>query len=224
MTSPLDYAHDHAQEFRQQLYDLIRIPSVSTDPAHKADVQKAAEWVANELKRVGANNVEIIPTAGHPVVYADWLGAGASAPTILIYGHYDVQPADKAADGWTSEPFEPVERDGQIVARGSSDDKGQMFIHIKVLESYLATEGKLPVNLKFMYEGEEEVASPHLKPFIRANKERLKADVCVISDGGRFEKTRPEHRLLGTRHDLHAVERVGANTGFAQRRFRRDGA
>ena len=191
MATPLEYAHDHAQEFRQQLYELIRIPSVSTDPAHKGDVQKAAEWVASELKRVGAQHVEIIPTAGHPVVYADWLGAGADAPTILIYGHYDVQPADKIADGWTSEPFEPVERDGQIVARGSSDDKGQMFIHIKVLESYLATEGKLPVNIKFMYEGEEEVASPNLKPFIRANKERLKADVCVISDGGRFEKTRP---------------------------------
>ena len=154
-------------------------------------MSKAAEWVAAELRRVGANHVEIIPTEGHPVVYADWLGAGDSAPTLLIYGHYDVQPADKVADGWTSEPFEPVERDGMIYARGSSDDKGQMFIHIKVLESYLATEGKLPVNLKFMYEGEEEVASPHLKPFIRANKERLKADVCVISDGGRFEKTRP---------------------------------
>jgi acetylornithine deacetylase/succinyl-diaminopimelate desuccinylase-like protein len=191
VTTPLDYAHDHAHEFRQQLYDLIRIPSVSTDPAHKADVQKAAEWVANELRRVGANNVEIIPTAGHPVVYADWLGAGTGAPTILIYGHYDVQPADKVADGWTTEQFEPFERDGQIVARGSSDDKGQMFIHIKVLESYLATEGKLPVNIKFMYEGEEEVASPNLKPFIRANKDRLKADVCVISDGGRFEKSRP---------------------------------
>ena len=144
MTSPLEYAHDHAEEFRQQLYDLIRIPSVSTDPAHKGDVQKAAEWVAEELKRVGANNVEIIPTEGHPVVYADWLGAGEGAPTILIYGHYDVQPADKVADGWTSEPFEPVERDGQIFARGASDDKGQMFIHIKVLELYLATKANSP--------------------------------------------------------------------------------
>ncbi len=190
MTSPRDYARDHAQQFREQLYDLIRIPSVSTDPAHKGDVRRAAQWIASELKRIGANNVELLETGGHPVVYADWLGAGADAPTVLIYGHYDVQPA-ALEDGWTSEPFEPVERDGVIYARGSSDDKGQMFIHVKTLESYLSTEGKAPVNLKFMLEGEEEIGSFNLPNFIRANKERYQADVCVISDSGMRDIKQP---------------------------------
>ena len=121
--------------------------------------------------------------AGIRLVYGDWLGA-EGAPTVLVYGHYDVQPAEKAADGWSSEPFEPVERDGLIYARGSSDDKGQMFIHIKALESYLATEGKAPVNVKFMIEGEEEIGSVNLTNFIRANAARFTADVCLISDTG----------------------------------------
>ncbi len=183
MTTPRDYAREQAQAFDQQLFDLIRIPSVSTEPERKGDVRRAAEWIAADLRRIGANNVELLETGGHPVVYGDWLGAGADAPTVLVYGHYDVQPATMA-DGWTSDPFEPVVRDGMIYARGSSDDKGQMFIHIKALESYLATEGKAPVNLKFMIEGEEEVGSIHLGEFIRANQERYKADVCLISDTG----------------------------------------
>lgn len=183
MTSPREYAGEHAHEFRQQLYDLIRIPSISTEPERKGDVRRAAQWIADELTRIGANSVEILETGGHPVVYGDWLGAGADAPTVLIYGHYDVQPAS-IEDGWSSEPFEPVERDGMVYARGSSDDKGQMFIHVKTLESYLATEGKVPVNVKFMLEGEEEIGSFHLSDFIKANKERFKADVCVISDSG----------------------------------------
>ncbi len=183
MTSPVEYAHGHAQQFDQQLFDLIRIPSISTEPEHKSDVRKAAQWIAAELTRIGANHVEILETGGHPVVYGDWLGAGANAPTVLVYGHYDVQPATMA-DGWTSEPFDPVVRDGMIYARGASDDKGQMFIHIKTLESYRATEGKAPVNVKFMLEGEEEIGSIHLASFIRANQERFKADVCLISDTG----------------------------------------
>ncbi|MEP7291866.1 MAG: M20/M25/M40 family metallo-hydrolase, partial [Chloroflexota bacterium] len=183
MTTPREYAQEHAEVFNQQLYELIRIPSVSTEPERKADVRRAAEWVASEMRRVGAQNVEVMETAGHPVVYGDWLGAGADAPTVLIYGHYDVQPASMS-DGWTSEPFEPVVRNGLVYARGASDDKGQMFIHIKVLESFLATEGKAPVNLKFMFEGEEEIGSLNLGKFIQANKERFSADICVISDGG----------------------------------------
>ncbi len=215
MTTPLEYAHANAERFRQQLFELIHIPSVSTEPERKGDVRRAAEWIATEMTRIGANHVEVLDTGGHPVVYGDWLGAGADAPTVLVYGHYDVQPATMA-DGWTSEPFEPVVRDGVIYARGSSDDKGQMFIHIKALESYLATEGKAPVNLKFLYEGEEEISSIHLKEFIRANQERFKADMCVISDGGRFEKERPnidysvrgmtymQLDVWGPKQDLHS--------------------
>ncbi|MEP7292929.1 MAG: dipeptidase [Chloroflexota bacterium] len=190
MATAREYAEEHAEHFREQLYDLIRIPSISTDPQHRDDVRRAAEWIANELREIGANHVELMETGGHPVVYSDWLGAGANAPTVLIYGHYDVQPATMA-DGWTSEPFEPMERDGKIYARGSSDDKGQMFIHIKALESYLATEGKAPVNVKFMIEGEEEIGSFNLPEFIRANKERFKADVCVISDTGMRDINQP---------------------------------
>lgn len=190
MTSARDYARDHAQDFRQQLYELIRIPSISTEPERRDDVRRAAQWIANELKQIGANHVELLETGGHPVVYGDWLGAGEGAPTVLIYGHYDVQPASMA-DGWSSEPFEPVERDGYIYARGSSDDKGQMFIHIKALEAYLATDGAAPVNVKYMIEGEEEVGSANLPAFIRANAERFKADVCVISDTGMRDINQP---------------------------------
>ncbi len=190
MTSARDYARDHAQDFRQQLFELIRIPSISTEPDRSADVRRAAEWIADEMRQIGINHVELMETGGHPVVYGDWLGAGADAPTVLFYGHYDVQPASMA-DGWSSEPFEPVERDGMIYARGSSDDKGQMFIHIKSLESYLATEGKAPVNVKYMIEGEEEVGSLHLPDFIRANAARFKADVCVISDTGMRDINQP---------------------------------
>ncbi len=141
MTSPRDYAHDQAQSFRQQLYDLLRIPSISTDSEHKGDVRRAAEWIAADMRRIGVQHVELLETGGHPVVYGDWLGAGADAPTVLIYGHYDVQPAVKE-DGWSSEPFEPEERDGLIYARGSSDDKGQMFIHLKSVESVSGDRGQ----------------------------------------------------------------------------------
>lgn len=215
MTSPREYAQQRADEFRQQLYELIRIPSISTEPERAGDVRKAGEWIAAELRRIGANNVELLETGGHPVVYGDWLNAGADAPTVLVYGHYDVQPASME-DGWTSEPFEPVERDGKIYARGSSDDKGQMYIHIKALESYLATEGKAPVNLKFMIEGEEEVGSFHLPEFIRNNKERFAADVAVISDTGMRDINQPaityglrgltymQLDVWGPKNDLHS--------------------
>jgi acetylornithine deacetylase/succinyl-diaminopimelate desuccinylase-like protein len=178
-------------------------------------VRHTAEWIATELRRVGATNVELLETGGHPVVYGDWLGAGTDAPTLLVYGHYDVQPA-AMEDGWTSEPFEPVERNGKIYARGSSDDKGQMFIHIKALEAYLATDGKAPVNLKFMLEGEEEIGSFHLPDFIRANKERFAADVCVISDTGMRDIHQPaityglrgltymQLNVWGPKTDLHS--------------------
>jgi len=183
MTTPYEYAHTNAERFRQELNTFLRIPSVSTDPEHEGDVRAAANWLAQNMRDVGVDNVEVMPTAGHPVVYGDWLKAGADKPTVLVYGHYDVQPAEMA-DGWTSDPFEPVMRDGLVYARGSSDDKGQMFTHVKSFESVMKTEGKLPVNIKFLFEGEEEIGSRHLYQFVAQHRDKLKADVCVLSDSG----------------------------------------
>ncbi len=160
---------------------MLRIPSLSGDPAHAGDVRRMAEWLAEHLRGLAVQNVQILPTAGHPVVYGEWLEAGPDKPTVLVYGHYDVVPAEMA-DGWVSDPFEPLEKDGKIYARGVTDAKGQLFIHVKALESYLETSGAAPVNVKFFLEGEEEVASPNLRPFLEAHLDLLAADVCVISD------------------------------------------
>jgi acetylornithine deacetylase/succinyl-diaminopimelate desuccinylase-like protein len=146
-------------------------------------MQRTAEWIAQEFQRIGAIHVEVLPTGGHPVVFAEYTGTGNNAKTVLIYGHYDVQPAS-LADGWHSEPFEPTVRNGIVYARGASDDKGQFFIHLKALEAYLKTGNAAPVNLKFLIEGEEEIGSPNLNRFIQANRSLLRADVCVISDTG----------------------------------------
>jgi acetylornithine deacetylase/succinyl-diaminopimelate desuccinylase-like protein len=220
MSTAQDYARANADVFRDQLKDFLRIPSISTDPEMVAEMRRAAEWVAADLRRIGLHNVELCATPGHPVVYGDWLEAGDDALTILIYGHYDVQPAT-LEDGWSSDPFEPVERDGQIYARGSSDDKGQMFAQIKALEALLATEGKLPVNLKVMFEGEEEIGSKHLGAFVKAQAERLRADVCVISDTALYAPGQPgiihslrgmtymEIHVTGPKTDLHSGQYGG---------------
>ena len=184
------YARAHQDGFREQLLDLIRIPSVSTDAARKPDIQRAAEFLRDDLLAAGVDRAEILPTAGHPVVYAEWLQAGPDAKTLLVYGHYDVQPAEMA-DGWTSDPFVPVIRDGVIYARGASDDKGQAFIHAKVVESYLQGAGGAPLNLKVLLEGEEEIGSKNLTAFIQANRELLKADAVVISDTGMTDPDQP---------------------------------
>lgn len=180
MQAAFDYAAEHFEEFKQQLIDWLRIPSVSTDPAFNADIRKAAEWLAADMQRIGLDNVAIMPTAGHPVVYADYLKAGANAPTILVYGHYDVQPA-VMEDGWDTDPFIPRIEGDFIVARGATDDKGQVMIQMKALEALLAT-GTCPVNLKYLIEGEEESGSANLTAFIEANKDLLQADICMISD------------------------------------------
>ncbi|GAB4312480.1 MAG: dipeptidase [Phototrophicales bacterium] len=220
MSQPHEYARENADQFRQQLHDLLRIPSVSTDPARAGAVQEAAEWLADNMRRAGIENVKVYPTAGHPIVYGDWLHA-EGAPTVLIYGHYDVQPADKA-DGWIDDPFNPIERDGKIYARGASDDKGQMFIHVKAVESILKTVGKLPVNVKYCIEGEEEVGSPNLPKFLKEHQDLLKADVCVISDSGILSKNQPsivyalrgilalEVEVRGPAIDLHSGMYGGA--------------
>lgn len=183
MTNAHEYAKTNAERFRGELLDLIRIPSVSALPEHAGDVKRAAEWLAANMRQAGLKDVEVVPTPGHPVVYGEWLEAGSSAPTVLVYGHYDVQPA-KMEDGWNTPPFEPTIRNGKIYARGSTDDKGQAFAHVKAAESFLKAEGKLPVNIKLLIEGEEEISSAHLTTFIQQNRERLKADVCLISDTG----------------------------------------
>lgn len=215
MSQAHDYATQNADSFRQQLRDFLRIPSVSTLPERAGAVREAADWLADNMRRAGVEHVEIIPTEGHPVVYGDWLHAGEDKPTVLIYGHYDVQPADKE-DGWNHDPFDPVEQDGKIYARGSSDDKGQAFVHVKAVESVLATEKKLPVNVKFIIEGEEEIGSPHLADVLRKYKDRLKADVCIISDTGILSEDQPsiiyalrglvalEIEVQGPRNDLHS--------------------
>jgi acetylornithine deacetylase/succinyl-diaminopimelate desuccinylase-like protein len=185
MSQPSDlarkYSQQHAERFQHELFELLRIPSVGADPAYAGEVQRTAEWLAAHIHAMGLESARVMPTAGHPVVYAEWLGAGPEKPTVLVYGHYDVVPA-VMEDGWETPPFEPVEKDGKIYARGATDNKGQLFIHVKALESYLEACGGAPVNVKMLLEGEEEISSPNLTPFIKEHLDLLKADVCVISD------------------------------------------
>ncbi|HRO88944.1 MAG TPA: dipeptidase [Promineifilum sp.] len=192
------YSREHAEQFRGELHEMLRIPSLSADPAHAGDIRRMAEWLANHMRELGLDNVAVMPTAGHPVVYGEWLGAGAGQPTMLVYGHYDVVPA-LMEDGWHTDPFEPVEKDGRIYARGATDDKGQLFIHVKALESWLKTAGRAPINVKFLLEGEEEVSSPNLVPFIKENLDLLSADLCVISDSSMRSIDEPAilHSLRG---------------------------
>ena len=214
MTSALDYAKQNADAFVGQLKDLLRIPSISTDSAYDADTRRAADWVADDLRNIGIPTVEVMETDGHPIVYAE-MGDDPGKPTVLVYGHYDVQPPDPL-ELWDSPPFEPVEKDGIIYARGACDDKGQVLMHVKAAEAYLKTTGELPVNLTFMIEGEEESGSVHLVPFIEQNKELLAADVVMISDTSLFADGVPsityglrglayvEVTLTGPERDLHS--------------------
>ena len=215
MATPHDYAQTHAETFRHELHDLLRIASVSTDPAYADKVRAAADWLVDHLKNIGLSAERIETEGHHPLVYGEWLGAGEGAKTVLIYGHYDVQPA-AIEDGWDTEPFEPVERDGKIYARGSTDDKGQVFAHVKALESYLKTSGALPVNVKCIIEGEEENGSRALTRFVAEHGDRLAADVCVISDGSMASIDQPvivnalrggvgiELEVRGPKQDLHS--------------------
>ena len=209
------YSRKHAERFRRELFELIRIPSLSSDPARAGDVKRAVEWLAAHLHALGLKSARVMPTRGHPVVYAEWMGAGKNKPTVLVYGHYDVVPAE-IEDGWNTPPFEPVEKGGKIYARGATDDKGQLFIHLKALESYLEADGAAPVNVKFLLEGEEEISSPSLAPFIKSNLKLLESDVCVISDSGMRVIEEPviahslrgmayiEIEIQGPKEDLHS--------------------
>jgi acetylornithine deacetylase/succinyl-diaminopimelate desuccinylase-like protein len=176
-----DYAHANNEAFLKGFKELIAIPSISTDPAYKDDVHRAADWVVREMERIGLKNCRAIPTEGHPVVYGDWLEAGEDKPTLLVYAHYDVQPVDPL-DLWDSPPFEMTVRDGRIYGRGVIDDKAGVYLNLKAFESILATTGKLPVNVKVFFEGEEESGSTSMEPFIKQHKDFLKADLLILSD------------------------------------------
>lgn len=178
----LTYLVENQSRFQNELIELLRIPSISHDPAHKADIDKAARWLADKLRAMGVNNVEIMPTAGHPVVYGEWLNGGASAPTVLVYGHYDVQSPEPLAD-WKSQPFEPQIRNENLYARGSSDMKGQTLASVNAVEAIIKSGG-LPVNIKFLLEGEEEIGSAHLNEFLIQHREKLKSDFSLNTDAG----------------------------------------
>jgi acetylornithine deacetylase/succinyl-diaminopimelate desuccinylase-like protein len=189
MDKVIDYINVNRDRYLEELKALLAIPSISALPQHAADVRRCAEWCADEMRRIGLQNVKLIDTPGNPVVYGDWLGA-EGAPTILFYGHYDVQPVDPL-ELWESPPFEATIRDGEIYARGSADDKGQVFMHFKAIEAHLKQNGRLPVNIKFILEGEEEVGSEHLDDFVKSHRDELKADVVVISDSPMFARGVP---------------------------------
>lgn len=178
--TPLDYLKEKQMDIVEELKAFLRIPSISTQPEHNEDTTLAAHWLAESMRRAGLENVEVITTTRHPIIYGDWLHA-EDAPTVLIYGHYDVQPAEPF-ELWESDPFDPTERDGFLYARGASDDKGQVFIHVKAVEAYLQTIGSLPINVKFIVEGEEESGGASLTAYIPSNIEKLSADIALVSD------------------------------------------
>jgi len=212
MASPaVDFARNNQPRFLEELKTLLRIPSVSTLEEHKGDVQKAAEFVAAELRRIGMENVEIIPTKGHPLLYADWLHA-AGKPTVLMYAHYDVQPPDPV-DEWHTPPFEPTERNNNIYARGAVDDKGQLWMEVKALESLMqAHGGKLPINVKVIFEGEEEVGGESIADYVRKEKAKLKSDFALVCDTELFAPNLPT-LCVGLRGLVYTeIEAVGAKT------------
>ncbi|MBA2662284.1 MAG: dipeptidase [Bradymonadaceae bacterium] len=209
-----DYVEANRERFVEELKEFLRIPSVSTDPVNAGEVRRCAEWLASHLRGIGLETVEVHATPGHPIVYAEYMGA-VGKPTLLLYGHYDVQPPDPL-ELWLTPPFEPDVRDNKIFARGATDDKGQLFAHIKGIETLLALTGELPVNIKLLIEGEEEVGSKNLDAWIEANKERLASEAVIISDSPMFAPGLPsityglrglaylEMTVRGPGHDLHS--------------------
>ncbi|MCA1568768.1 MAG: dipeptidase [Chloroflexi bacterium] len=215
------YLREHDAAHLAQLDEFLRIESVSADPGRNDEVRRAAQWIADELTRFGVERATLHETSAHPIVTAEWMKAGDDAPTVLVYCHYDVQPADPL-DEWDHPPFEPRHEDERIYARGSGDDKGQLFMHLKAAEAWLATAGRLPINLRFFFEGDEEVGSEPIESFIAANRDLLKADVCVVSDGDTFDDEGTpaigyglrgiaywEIRVHGPRQDVHSGQYGG---------------
>jgi len=220
MDKTIDFINVNRDHYVDELKGLLAIPSVSALPEHKDDVKRCAEWCAAELRRIGLEHVELKPTPGNPVVYGDWLGA-PGAPTVLFYGHYDVQPVDPL-DLWQSQPFEATVRDGELYARGAADDKGQIFMHFKAIEAHMKQNGRLPMNIRIILEGEEEIGSTNLDDFIKSHKSELAADVVVISDSTMFDRGVPsicyglrglvycQIDLRGSATDLHSGSFGGA--------------
>jgi acetylornithine deacetylase/succinyl-diaminopimelate desuccinylase-like protein len=226
MDKVIDFINVNRDRYLEELKAFLAIPSISALPQHAADVRRCADWCADEMRRIGLHNVRLVDTPGNPVVYGDWLAA-PDAPTILFYGHYDVQPVDPL-ELWDSPPFEATIRDGEIYARGSADDKGQVFMHFKAIEAHLQQNGRMPVNIKIILEGEEEVGSANLDAFIHDHKGELGADVVVISDSPMFARGVPsicyglrglvyfQIDLRGSSTDLHSGSFGGAvaNPGY----------
>ena len=220
MSDASSYLAQNLDRFQKELFDFLRIPSVSARSEHKPDMQRAAEWLRDRMEKAGLQ-ATIEDTGGHPAVIGEWRGAGDDAPTVLIYGHYDVQPVEPL-NLWTTPPFEPSVRDGRVYARGSVDDKGQLFLHVCGVEAHLKTSGKLPVNVVFLAEGEEEVGSDHLMPFVTKHAKRLACDYCIISDTTMVAEDVPtigsslrglsyiEVRVTGPAVDLHSGGYGGA--------------
>lgn len=216
-----DYAYSRRERQLDELKQFVAIPSISAQPSHKADVERAAQWLVDHLASIGMQHARARPTGGHPVVTADWLHAGAGKPTVLIYGHYDVQPPDPL-DLWHSDPFKAEVRGDNLYGRGTSDDKGQVFAHLKALEAYFKTAGALPVNVKFLIEGEEEIGGPSLDPFIEAHKDELAAGVALVSDSHMLRPDLPaiayglrgmayiQVEVTGPASDLHSGSYGGA--------------
>jgi acetylornithine deacetylase/succinyl-diaminopimelate desuccinylase-like protein len=214
------YARTHRARFLAELKELVRIPSVSAQTKHAEDVKRCAQWLAGHLRTIGMEGVRLVPTLRHPIVYAEWTKA-PGLPTVLVYGHYDVQPPDPLKE-WQTPPFEPTLRDSHLYGRGACDDKGQLFAHIKALESNLRTGGRLPVNVKCIFEGEEEIGSPNLKPFLERNARTLAADAAVMSDTRMLGPKQPaltyslrgglgmELEVTGPQQDLHSGTFGGA--------------
>jgi len=209
------YLEGSAHRQLEELIEWLRIPSVSTQSEHREDMVRAAQWLANHLEEIGLDHVEVVKTDGHPLVYGDWLRARGEGPTVLIYGHYDVQPVDPL-DRWTTPPFEPSVRGNELYARGTTDDKGQLFALIKALQALLEVRGELPVNIKVIAEGDEESGAPTLESYMKENLRKLGADVCLISDTSIVSPDQPcityglrgiwccELVVHGPRGDLHS--------------------
>lgn len=221
MENILNYIEHEEERYLEELIEYLKIPSISSSPDHVEEVVKCAQWTADKIREIGIEDVRIIKTPGHPIVFAQWLGAGEKAPTILVYGHYDVQPVDPI-DLWDSPPFEPVIKNGKIFARGTADDKGQLYVHIKAVEAFFKKNGKPPVNIKFIIEGEEEAGSSNLDNFIEENAVLLKCDYVVVSDTEWFADGMPsicyglrgisfvEITVTGPNRDLHSGTFGGA--------------
>lgn len=214
MSAIQNYIDENIETFKAELFELLKIPSISTNSSHKKDVLKAAQYLVEQLNNIGLDNVTLHETDGHPIVTAEKT-PHSDKPTVLIYGHYDVQPPDPE-ELWNTPPFEPTVKNGRVYARGASDDKGQSFTHLKSVQAYLDTGTELPVNVKFILEGEEEIGSPNLVPFIKENKELLSCDMVLISDTAMFAEDQPsityglrglaymEVHVTGPNRDLHS--------------------